>query len=72
MLTYLDQALHLLPCGFGKFLCLAGVKGTPVSGDANGDIRTGKTDSVRKMEEETEKKTDTDRERGKKACWGYV
>lgn len=47
--------------------------GTPVSGDANGDIRTGKTDSVRKVGVgDTEKKTDTDRERGKKACWGYV
>lgn len=62
MLTYLDQALHLFPCGFWKFLSLASVKSAPVSDDANGDIRVGKTDSVRKMGEETEGKTDRQRE----------
>lgn len=39
------------------------MKGAPVSGDASGHIRVGKTDSVRKMGEETEGKTETDRER---------
>jgi hypothetical protein len=45
------------------------MKGDPVSGAANRDIRVGKSDSVRKMGEETEGRTGIDRERI--ACCGH-